>query len=350
MLVALKDLQYAKSRFLLIGLVVALLTVLVGFLTGLGKGLNHEGNQAIADSNAQNIAFKKPSGNSQLSFTDSQLKQQDIQEYQSSLGADHVQPVGLSMGKISKGANTDNVTMLGKNTIPTGKVDISEDTAKLLDVKAGDTVQIFSKDYIVDKVTPPSTFAFANAMTMNLTDWQQDAAITTGTPDVKASFLSIDDNQSIPTELQNKTNTVVKTKAESYDGISGYSAQASSFTMINSMLYGISALVMGAFFAVWTAQRKHDIAVLKALGASKGSLLIDALIQALIVLVAGIAVGTALTAIMGEMVSKVMPFTLNATTLGLPAIILLATGLLGAGLAVKSISKVDPLTALGSAR
>ena len=35
-----------------------------------------------------------------------------------------------------------------------------------------------------------------------------------------------------------------------------------------ALLFGISALVIGAFFTVWTMQRSGDIAVLKALGAS----------------------------------------------------------------------------------
>jgi hypothetical protein len=35
-----------------------------------------------------------------------------------------------------------------------------------------------------------------------------------------------------------------------------------------AMLFGISALVVGAFFTVWSIQRQLDVAVLKALGAS----------------------------------------------------------------------------------
>ena len=37
---------------------------------------------------------------------------------------------------------------------------------------------------------------------------------------------------------------------------------------MRGFLFVISALVVGAFFTVWTIQRSGDIAVLKALGAS----------------------------------------------------------------------------------
>ncbi len=56
----------------------------------------------------------------------------------------------------------------------------------------------------------------------------------------------------------------------------------------------LGGFVVGAFFTVWTIQRSGDIAVLKALGASTPYLLRDALGQAVLLLCAGTALGTAL--------------------------------------------------------
>ncbi|MFT4245753.1 MAG: ABC transporter permease [Micrococcaceae bacterium] len=342
MLVGIKDLMHAKARFLLITLVALLLTVLVGFLTGLGKGLDREGNQAIADTDAQSIVLQKPSGNSELSFTDSQLNQADINAYQK----DKATPVGLSMGKVVKGKNTDNVVLWGQSNVSAGKVKISKSTAELLNAKVGDTVNIFSQDFEVSKIVDDKSFSFVTVLDMNLNDWQKIAAQLTGSQDVKASFLMADSKDISAANSQ----TVVESKKNSYAAISGYAPQQNSFKMINAMLYGITALVVGAFFAVWTQQRKQDIAVLKALGASKGTLLKDALGQATIVLAIGVLAGTLLNVIFGLLIQKVMPFELNFMTIGLPAVIIMITGLIGAGLAVKSITKVDPLIALGSAR
>ena len=68
---------------------------------------------------------------------------------------------------------------------------------------------------------------------------------------------------------------------------------------MRGFLFAISALVIGAFFTVWTIQRSGDVAVLKALGASTATLLKDALGQAVVLLAAGTALGTALAAGLG---------------------------------------------------
>ena len=47
MFVALRDLRFARGRFLLIGSVVGLITVLVGFLSGLTGGLAIQNISAV---------------------------------------------------------------------------------------------------------------------------------------------------------------------------------------------------------------------------------------------------------------------------------------------------------------
>ena len=115
------------------------------------------------------------------------------------------------------------------------------------------------------------------------------------------------------------------------------------------MLFVISALVIGAFFTVWTVQRIPDIAVLKALGASTGSLVRDALGQAALVLVVGAAIGTAITALVGGFLGGI-PFVLTTATTLLPAAAIIALGLIGAALALRFLVTTDPLTALGGTR
>jgi putative ABC transport system permease protein len=116
------------------------------------------------------------------------------------------------------------------------------------------------------------------------------------------------------------------------------------------MLFGISGLVIGAFFTVWTMQRAGDIAVLKALGASTASLVRDALGQALIVLLLGIGIGVGLVAILGTLAGTALPFLLSPITTLLPGAIMVALGLAGAAFALRTVTSADPLTALGSNR
>jgi putative ABC transport system permease protein len=48
--------------------------------------------------------------------------------------------------------------------------------------------------------------------------------------------------------------------------------------------------------------------------------------------------------------ATVVPFVLQPATVALPLLIMIAVGLLGAAVAVRNVSQVDPLTALGASR
>ena len=113
-------------------------------------------------------------------------------------------------------------------------------------------------------------------------------------------------------------------------------------------LVAISALVVGAFFTVWTIGRSGDIAVLKALGASTRYLLRDAVGQALVVLLLGVGVGTAIAVIGATLLSGVIPLTVTLTTTLLPAAALIILGLVGAVMAIARIASIDPHAALAS--
>ena len=122
-------------------------------------------------------------------------------------------------------------------------------------------------------------------------------------------------------------------------------------SMTTWFLYAISALAAGAFFAILTVQRPREIAVLRAMGASTIRLLLDAVGQALILLVASIALGVAVGVGAGSLLMGTgMPFALETGPIVVGALLLLALGLLGATLATVRISSVDPHSALGENR
>ncbi|MEU1027100.1 ABC transporter permease, partial [Streptomyces sp. NPDC005904] len=145
--------------------------------------------------------------------------------------------------------------------------------------------------------------------------------------------------------------TATKSRDGALSAIGSYQAENGSLQLMRGFLFVISALVIGAFFTVWTIQRGTDIAVLKALGASTPYLLRDALGQAVAMLVVGTAVGSGIAAAAGGVISGGdVPFVLEPATVLGPAGVMIALGAVGAGLSVRRITAVDPLVALGSAR
>ena len=141
--------------------------------------------------------------------------------------------------------------------------------------------------------------------------------------------------------------TVSASRTGSFQALGSFKSETGSLMLMQAFLYGISALVIVAFLTVWTVQRTRDIAVLKAMGASGGYVLRDAITQAAIVLLAGAGLGGAVGVLGGFAAAQAAPFLITPATTLLPVLGIVALGLAGAALAVRRVTTVDPLIALG---
>lgn len=136
---------------------------------------------------------------------------------------------------------------------------------------------------------------------------------------------------------------------DSFAALPAYSSERGSLLMMQAFLYGIGALVVIAFLTVWSIQRTREVAILRALGASRGWVLRDALAQSAAVLLGGTALGLVLGGLGGALVTGAVPFSLTPTTTLVPALGILLLGLAAALLAVRRVARVDPQIALSAA-
>jgi putative ABC transport system permease protein len=142
----------------------------------------------------------------------------------------------------------------------------------------------------------------------------------------------------------------VVTRTQAYDGSPGYSAETSTMSLIRGFLYVISAMILGSFFTIWTIQRRSEIGLQKALGASTGTVLRGALGQVLLVLGAATAIGTAIGYGLGVLIERGdVPFALDPATALRAAAILVASGTIGMVVGIRKVTAVDPIIALGAA-
>lgn len=328
MYVGWRDLRRASGRFALIAGVVLLITVLVGLLTGLTQGLGRESTSAITGLQTNHLVL---SGDS---FDASQVGQDAVP------GA-----TGLGITRMrAEGPDGSGTVALfgvpaGSDLSPAG-ADVAPGRVVLSD-KAGEQVgtgkiTIAGQQFEVVRVTGDDSYAHQPVVWMDLADQQQ---LTGSTGEVTA--LAVD---RVPADLPRGLHAVTLDKA--VNAIGGYSSEHGSLLMIQAFLLAISALVIGAFFTVWTIQRSPDIAVLKALGATTGTLVRDALAQAGVVLLAGTVLGGALAWLIGLAAAQAVPFSLPLANLVLPLALLVLLGLVGASLAVRQVVSVDPLNAL----
>ena len=212
----------------------------------------------------------------------------------------------------------------------------------------GDKVTIAGTSYTVEAIGGDGWYSHTPVVEMTLEDWQAYSAAT-GSPDAYATVLAVTGSPDWAA-ADSANTTVSETTLGSLTALSAFRSEIGSLLLMVAMLFGISGLVIGAFFTVWTMQRKGDIAVLKALGASTPSLVRDALGQALIVLVLGIGIGLGLVTLFGALAGTALPFLLSPITTLLPGVIMIVLGLAGAAFALRSVTSADPLTALGSNR
>lgn len=356
MFVALRDLRFARGRFLLIGTVVTLITVLVGFLSGLTGGLATQNVSAVLALPADRIVFSAPAeGESGASFADSALTEQQATDWSATDGVTNVRPVGISQTRGETGDTRAAIAVFGVEpgfdaTSPSadGRLGLSDPAADALGAAVGDDVTIGGTTYTVESIGGDGWYSHTPVVQMTLHDWQAYSAAT-GNPHAFATVLAVTGTPDWDA-ADAANSTLSQTSIESLMALSAFRSEIGSLLLMVMMLFGISGLVIGAFFTVWTMQRKGDVAVLKALGASTGSLVRDALGQALIVLLLGIGIGLGLVAVLGTLAGSALPFLLSPLTTLLPGVIMIVLGLAGAAFALRSVTSADPLTALGSNR
>ncbi|MEV6240431.1 FtsX-like permease family protein [Lentzea sp. NPDC051838] len=328
MFVALRDLRFAKGRFALMGVVIVLITLLVGLLSGLTAGLGRQNVSAITDLPVDRIAFNGPS------YSDSTVTAEEQKRWASTPGVLLAEPLSISTTKAA-GNRSAAVSVFG---VPSGSVlaDVGEHSVVLsvpaaeeLQATVGGKITLAGRELTVADVRGDAYFSHTPVVWTRLAEG------------MSATVVVLRTDGDVP-------GTV--TKEESLNAIGSYSSENGSLQLMRGFLFVISALVIGAFFTVWTIQRSADIAVLKALGTSTSALLGDALGQALVLLITGTALGTALAAAIGAAVEGTVPFLLEPATVLTPAVTTILLGALGAALAVRRVVTVDPLTALGSVR
>lgn len=355
MFVALRDLRFARGRFVLIGSVVALITILVGFLSGLTGGLAIQNISAVLSVPGDRIVFSAPATGADASFSDSSITEEQAAAWASTEEVSSVEPIGISQTRAESGDARVAVAIFGvqpgfNSTSPSqdGRLGLSGPAAKDLGVEVGDDVTIAGVDYTVETIGGDAWYSHTPVVEMTLPDWQAYSA-STGNPDTYATVLAVKGSPEWST-ADAANATVSESTLGSLTALSAFRSEIGSLLLMVGMLFGISGLVIGAFFTVWTMQRKGDVAVLKALGASTTSLVRDALGQALIVLLVGIGVGMGVVALLGAFAGTALPFLLSPITTLLPGGIMIALGLAGAAFALRSVTSADPLTALGSNR
>lgn len=375
MFLAIRDIRFAKGRFALMGGVVALVTLLLVLLSGLTAGLGDQSTSAIGKLGAgsgsggtsrpvDSIVFGAPGTNQPTaSFTESEVTAAQVDSWEHVAGVARAEALGISQSRLQGGdGGTTNVAVFGvsdggqlaPSPVQAGSVVIGETVAADLSLDVGDTATVGGTEVTVAAVVADQWYSHTGVVWTALPTWAEvahlaPAAGAPGNPPVATVVaVTYQDGAVVDEPAANAmARTVSTSRTGSFQALGSFKSENGSLMLMQAFLYGISALVIVAFLTVWTVQRTRDIAVLKAMGASGGYVLRDAMTQAAIVLLAGAGLGGAVGVAGGFAAAQAAPFLVTPATTLLPVLGIVALGLAGAALAVRRVTTVDPLIALG---
>jgi len=135
------------------------------------------------------------------------------------------------------------------------------------------------------------------------------------------------------------------TRADAADRSPGVAQVRQSFQLIFLLFALVVPLVTGLFFLIVTLQKAGSLTLLRAVGVPAGALVRSLLVQALGVLVAGIALGVLLYWPLSGRVIGDIPLTFSPVAVAAWSGLLLALGVLSTLFAARRVLAIDPIEA-----
>ena len=374
MFLALRELRFARWRFTLMGSVVALIAILVVLLSGLSSGLVNDGVSGLQRMPVTAFAFDQHT-KLDSAFSRSVVSGQQADQWRRQPGvrdaalfgnmlvnarSDRDLPIDLALFGVEPDSFLAPAAVEGTGLGTADGIVVSQ-SAIDSGLRLGDTVtidRIGTKLTVVGTTGDQHTFGHVDIAYLPLATWQRvhqgvgpdEEPRAAATAEATAVAIRADDSVDLAAGDAAAGTTSFR-KEEAYGASPGYTAETTTLKLIQVFLYAISALVVGAFFTVWTINRKQELAVLRAMGAGRSFLLRDGVIQALVVLGASIGVGVAVGVGLGGAISGgEVPFAIEPAAVAVAAVLLAVLGLAGAAVAIVRVAAIDPLAALGAQR
>lgn len=359
MFLARRDLLRNWRRFGLVGLVVGLIAVLSTVLSALATGLVSDGISGLRGLPLTHLAFEPGSG---AVFTRSTLDHRALDVWTRTPDAE-ASPIGVAFVNAAPtgdgprldlalwGVPADSflVRRADARAALSGRpgLVLSDELADRVDV--GDRFTVAGSDLVLPVLgfTYGGSYGHVPIAFTSLDTWRR---LHYG-DDARGRFSAVALRFDGPVDVaaaDHAAGTETRTKASAYGGSPGFSAETATMTMIRSFLVAISALIVGAFFTIWTVQRTRQIGLMKALGASNGYIVRDGVGQLAVVVVVFTALGAGVGALVAAIVGGGdVPIELTVRGTVTTGLILAVVGVLGSVVALRRITAVEPIVTLG---
>ncbi len=378
---AYKEMLRNQGRFLLFSLVIALITVLVLFIAGLGEGLGSGNKQYIEKLNADLIVYK---AKVDLSIGTSKIERSKLSAIRRVEGVAEVGPISFSAASLvfADGRKPLNVSLIGVEPGLPGEVPayqgrqlggrraneavVDRNTALRAKVGVGDTIQVKSiqaaqeeyYDLLVVGVSDGRQYSLQPSIIVPMLTFEKikpqavvgagDAELISNVAAVRLSDPAA--SAAVAQRLQAEVADIqVADRVTAYENTPGYSAQQGTLSTQRGFVLLIGVLVIGGFFQIQTLQKVAQIGMLKAIGTSNRTVAAASIIQIILVTAIGVAIGSAVTIGLSFAFPPTVPIAFTGPNVLVGVVSLLVIGPIGGFISVRQALRVEPLTALGLA-
>ena len=374
---ALKEIWRNRGRFLLFSLVIALITLLVLFIAGLGEGLATSNREYLSKLDANLLLYQEKSD---LIIAASRIARSKVEEVRIVPGVADAGPIATSLVAIVLSDGKElKVSLLGVDPGHPGEPEVKDgqqlNPSRLEEVildqnvvsrsnlKLGDTITIRSaqgtayKNFILKVVgiTSGQSYTFAPSIFVPISTWEEtrtksEAEINrpTETTNVIAVKLNRDkQTKEMRDQLERMIGGVqAATISTAIKNVPGYTAQQSTIQTQGVFTLLIGVLVIGGFFQIQVLQKVPQIGVLKAIGTPNPVVGLASVIQIIAVTSLGVAIGGLLTFLFSLTFPPNVPIVFNGQSSLIAIVALLLIGPIGGFVSIRYAVRIEPLKAL----
>ena len=300
---AFKELWRNRGRFLLVSMVIALITLLVIFLAGLGEGLATANKEYLSNLEGELVVFQDQANLAVLSSQLSRSRMNDIRRTPGvadagAIGASsafieydgmdlEAEPASYSLVGVEPGRPGEPAVTSGRQLagLRANEVVIDQRVADQTGLQIGDTLTVKSTQGAIEEfypvtivgITVSQQYFFQPSIFVPLLTWDNikpkpvvgnaQSELTYNIVNVKLENPA--DEELMIERLENEVSNVeVVNVVTAYENSPGYAEQQSTLNTQRIFTLLIGVLVVGGFFQIQTLQKVGQIGMLKALGAS----------------------------------------------------------------------------------
>ena len=373
MFLAFKEMARAKVRFLLLVAAIALLVFLILFQQSLQNGLITGFIGAIREQNAPVLVY---SVDGQRVLQGSVITPELEDQVRSAGGVGGVGRIGQGTFTAIPSGNADgetfDTTIIGyelgpdgagigaPSSVSDGRLPASDNEAVVSDVDVqlgygiGDTVTLLPGGRRIEIVGVADNAQLNVSPTLFTSYDTYVAAVQSVNPDAGMTLPNV--LGVVPADGVTPAQAVASINAQSLDldaltredaaaQTPGVAQVQQSFNII-FLLYGLVVpCVTGLFFLIVTFQKANSLTLLRAIGAPAGRLVWSLLIQVVVIIGAGLLIGTLLyfPVSQGDLGGLALNFETNAVVFW--SVVLLALGVASSLIAAKRVLAIDPIEA-----